>query len=300
MTIAEARRFYDQDEKKYEIEKNKEFMTWLRDSIDNGYHCYISTEELQELIDYLVTWYEIKYPDRELEFYEGTTNLEFLDVKKISNIMNIRQLLFRLPHNQLSLLECKYRSHGGCQTPIYENGKVVGMDARISMVIKKKEKSDSLSYIPYFYIFAEPKTGNIPSKYDIEEYVECDGDITLDVLLKLFDEQCKDTLGYTELKETIYDHNMDIELRNRVLQLAALKLIYSKNTIPERGYIRAKRFIEEFNKKLGTTLSLDEVDEIMKKDYSEDETTIVQEQTVQNSEQKSGIQKLILRFFNEK
>ena len=59
MTIAEARRFYDQDEKKYEIEKNKKFMTWLRDSIDNGYHCYISTEELQELIDYLVTWYEI-------------------------------------------------------------------------------------------------------------------------------------------------------------------------------------------------------------------------------------------------
>ena len=42
-----------------------------------------------------------------------------------------------------------------------------------------------------------------------------------------------------------------MELRHRILQLVALKLVYSKNTIPERGYERAKRFINEFNKKLG-------------------------------------------------
>ena len=30
MTIAEAERFYEQDTKKYEVEKNKEFLKWLK------------------------------------------------------------------------------------------------------------------------------------------------------------------------------------------------------------------------------------------------------------------------------
>lgn len=67
------------------------------------------------------------------------------------------------------------------------------------------------------------------------------------------------------MEKCIYDHNCDIELRERLLQLVALKLLYSKNTIPERGYERAKRFINEFNKKLGLTLSMKEIDEIIQK-----------------------------------
>ena len=51
MTIAQAERFYGQDTKDYEIEKNKDFLIWLKTSIKDGYHCFIETEELQELID---------------------------------------------------------------------------------------------------------------------------------------------------------------------------------------------------------------------------------------------------------
>lgn len=75
-------------------------------------------------------------------------------------------------------------------------------------------------------------------------------------------------MDFTELKESVYDHDCDIELRNRVLQLVALKLLYSKNTIPERGYERAKRFINEFNKKLNLTLSTEEIDEAISRDYT--------------------------------
>lgn len=71
MTIAQAERFYGQDTKDYEIEKNKDFLTWLKTSIKDGYHCFIEAEELQELIDSIVNWYEIKYPERELEYFEG-------------------------------------------------------------------------------------------------------------------------------------------------------------------------------------------------------------------------------------
>ena len=59
-----------------------------------------------------------------------------------------------------------------------------------------------------------------------------------------------------------------MELRHRILQLVALKLLYSKNTFPERGYERAKRFINEFNKNLCLTLSTEEIDEIMYRDYN--------------------------------
>ena len=121
MTIAQAERFYGQDTKDYEIEKNKNFLTWLKTSIKDGYHCFIKTEELQELIDSIVNWYEIKYPERELEYFEGTRHMNFQDIRRISDVMDIRQLLFRLPHNQLCLMECGYRAKGWGQHPIYEN-----------------------------------------------------------------------------------------------------------------------------------------------------------------------------------
>ena len=66
MTIAQNERFYEQDPKKYDISKNKEFLNWLKESIKNGYHSFIDIECLQELIDNIVYWYETKYPEREL------------------------------------------------------------------------------------------------------------------------------------------------------------------------------------------------------------------------------------------
>ena len=45
MTIAQAERFYEQDTKNYEIEQNKDFLNWLKNSIKDGYHCFIKIEE---------------------------------------------------------------------------------------------------------------------------------------------------------------------------------------------------------------------------------------------------------------
>lgn len=69
----------------------------------------------------------------------------------------------------------------------------------------------------------------------------------------------------------MYDHNCDVELRNKVLQLVALKLLYSRRTIPERGYERAKRFINEFNKKMNLNISTEEIDNVISKDYTNTE-----------------------------
>lgn len=274
MTIAQAERFYEQDTKDYEIEKNKDFLNWLRASIEDGYHCFMETEELQELINSIVNWYEIKYPERELEYFEGTRHMNFQDIRRISDVMDIRQLLFRLPHNQLCLMECGYRAKGWGQHPIYENGKKIGWKVQIFMSINRKneEKSDLwLGKAPYFLLHADHMTGEVSKDYELEEYIDNDENINLDELLSIFNKKYIDELDFTELKESVYDHNCDMELRHRILQLVALKLLYSRNTIPERGYERAKRFINEFNKKLGLALSTEQVDEIIHRDYTNGE-----------------------------
>lgn len=274
MTIAEADRFYEQDSKSYEIEKNKEFLGWLKDSVYNGYHCYMGTDDLQRLVNNIVNWYEIKYPERELEYYEGTIYTEFYDVKRLSNVMDIRQLLYRLPERQLSLIECGYRAKGGGQHPIYEDGKVNGWESFIAMKINRKNIEEDNYYLkdlPYFLLFANDKTGQVENDHDVEKYTGKKENINLEGLLSLLNEKYTDELDFTELKECIYDHECDKELRNRILQLVALKLLYSRNTIPERGYERAKRFINEFNKKMGLSLSTVEIDDAINRDYSKEE-----------------------------
>lgn len=322
MTIAQAERFYEQDTKDYEIEKNKDFLTWLKTSIKDGYHCFIKTEELQELIDSIVNWYEIKYPERELEYFEGTRHMNFQDIRRISDAMDIRQLLFRLPHNQLCLMECGYRAKGWGQHSIYENGKEISWKAQIFMSINRKneEESDSLlGKAPYFLLRADHMTGEVSNDYELEEYLDSEENLNLDELLSIFKEKYTDELDFTELKESVYDHNCDIELRHRILQLVALKLLYSRNTIPERGYERSKKFINEFNKKLGLALSTEQIDEIIHRDYTNGERwehvlkTYVDEDGEEHSywtvedvakkeqqkEESKGIKRLAKRMFNK-
>ena len=274
MTIAEAERFYEKDTKDYEIEKNKDFLTWLKTSIKNGYHCFIKTEELQELIDSVVNWYEIKYPEKELEYFEGTRHLGFQGIRRISDVMDIRQLLFRLPHNQLCLMECGYRAKGWGQYPIYENGKEIDLKVQIFRKINKKNKEECNPWYggtTYFLLQADYMTGEVLNYYELEDYIDNEENISLDELLSVFNEKYSNELDFTELTESVYDHNCDMELRDRILQLVALKLLYSRNTIPERGYERAKRFINEFNKKLGLALSTEQIDEIIHRDYTNGE-----------------------------
>lgn len=265
MTIEQVNTFYMQDRKKYEIKNNKEFLNWLEKSIKNGYNCFINKEELQSLIDNITIWYEIKYPERELEYYEGIKTIYFQNIKKISNVMNIEQLFLRLSHNQLNLMKSNYRSKIIIQKPIYENDKKVDWRNEIIIQINKKNEEYNIfqGALPYYSVRAEQKTGKV-LLIDYES-IKCTENINLEQLLIILNEN--EELDSTQLKTCIYNHECDIELRNKILQLVALKLLYSKNTTPERGYERAKRFINEFNKKLNLNLSLEEINEIINKDY---------------------------------
>ena len=192
--------------------------------------------------------------------------------------MDNRQLLYRLTHNQFCLMNCGYRAKGYGQEPVYERCKgLVGWRLRIFMKISKKQDRDDNSFcwgVPYFLLRADHLTGKVLVDYNLDEYLDDNKDIYLDGLLDVLSEKYADELDFSELKVCINDHKCDMELRNRVLQLVALKLLYSRNTTPERGYERAKRFIGEFNKKMGLNLTTDEIDDIINRDYSKDEIAV--------------------------
>lgn len=270
MTIGQAERFYKQDLKKYELEHNKEFLMWLKTATLNGYKPFIDINQLQNMIDNISLWYEIKYPEREMEFYEGIKYFDLKNIKSLSKYMNINQLMYWLPHVQLQLLKCKYRSTSGGITKSYdEKGNYIESKEDITLTVKDK---NSNVFIKNNLIFAYADNG-IVEICTILNDVEIRENMSLEELLYLIKEKYSDRYDYTELECCICNHNYDTDLRRQILQLVALKLLYSNRTIPKRGYERARRFINEFNKKLGLDLSTEEIDEIINRDYSKEESS---------------------------
>lgn len=173
------------------------------------------------------------------------------------------------------MLECDYRSTGqGFRNVYNDKNKIVGEKSILFMSIYRK-KIDSnhflmSSKLPDFLLLADTDSGKVEINYNLKDYVNTDN-ITLDELLNLFKEKYSEEFSFTELEKCVYDHNCDVELRNKVLQLVVLKLLYSRRTIPERGYERAKRFINEFNKKMNLNISTEEIDNVISKDYTNTE-----------------------------
>ena len=48
MTLSEAKNFYREDEKKYELKENKQFRTWLNKIKKNGYRTYFELDDLYQ------------------------------------------------------------------------------------------------------------------------------------------------------------------------------------------------------------------------------------------------------------
>ena len=266
MNIHEFKRFYKQDKKKYIITKNKNVLCWIKNRCVNGYNPCIDIKNLQSLIDTLTNWYEIKYPDRLLN--ESIDILEINDVVELSKNMSFEQLLYRLSYKQLDFIKCIYRSYNCGQTVIRDkNNNYLGMENNIIIYLRKKSvESDDTSEVinknHYIKVVANSNTGKIKNISQLE-YIIGDNITNIQQLFILLIENYHDQIDCTGLRNCIKNHNDDIELRNKILQLVLLKLLYSKNTTPQNGYKRALMFIEEFNKNLGINLNSKEIDEII-------------------------------------
>lgn len=261
MTIEEARNFYIQDNKLYELNTNQDFLNYFDTITKLGYND-LELEELQDLINYIVNWYEIKYPDKELAYYNGIKDCNFLYIKSISQVMNIKQLLYRLTSRQVGLIEGKYYANGSYQIKEQDN-----TYKTITVLILNKLKQDN-NYFDNLPLLLKinSKTGEVLELDELEEYLS-NKKLNLEQLYLILKNKFNNIYDLSNLEKCLNNHETRKELRDKILEFVSLKLLYSRSTIPEYGYIRAKRFIKEFNKKLNLTLSTEKIDKLISRSY---------------------------------
>lgn len=273
MTKEELKNFYSEDERLYDLNENKKFLYMFNHLIDEGYDLFIGIDEMQDMIDTIAAWYEIKFPEREFDFYDGKMTTDFSKFKELSDVMDIKQLFFRLTDNQQKLLEGLYRSKSSKDFPVYEHGQLNGVDKKVYYKIERKEEDKYFSKHKDFVVSADAKTGKIDMDYEIDKYVS-DDEIDIYNLVRLFIDDYFDELNFSDLEQASNNKFLDNYLRDRLLEFVALKLLYSRRTTPLRGYERAKRFMDEFNKKLDLNLQMDCLDKIMNRGYKENRSKV--------------------------
>lgn len=267
MNSKEVKRFHNKNKGKYYISKNKDLLFYLH---TKGYCKPNIIKELQETIDTITYWYIRKYPDYKIS--SNLINQEHI-LDDISKEMSIKKLINALPSKWL--LECNYYAKGEGTKLIYNDTKNKIIDyKRILFIHINRTHIKSKHQVPYFLLRAYSDSGKVIYDTNIKEYTN-NKDITLDELLTLFKEKYIRDLEFNELKECINNHNNDIELRNRILKLVALELLYSNHTTPEIGYERAKYFINEFNEEMNLSLDTKEIDTIIKNSYIEEKTPVI-------------------------
>ena len=195
--------------------------------------------------------------------------------------MDFNQLFFRLSHQARCLMECGYRAGSWGYPYIY-----------ISVKIKSENPVLNGELIPEL-IRVNHYTG-IVNSYDLEKLeVSIDTQITIEELLSILEERNTKDINYNNIKRTIYLHNIDLKLRKKILELIPLKLLYSNTTIPEYGYERAKKFIEEMNKEIpDLNLTTEKIDELMNYNYKK--INIVESEAVKKETIKTKILSKIL------
>lgn len=262
MTIKETEEFYKQDKKEYVLKDNPVLKKWYPEKAKTGYEASIDIDTLQRLMEKLAYWYEIKYADREFCYNYGDVCIKYQD-KNLASAMSFEQLLTRLDAVEIDFLKGYYHAFGGGIRHIYnQKGQVTGTKEVLFMKINRKEEDtkDVLrGKAPYFLLTADTETGQVVWNSNLEKLVS-KSKMTLDELLSLFQKEHKKDLDYSELIKCVNNHKRDLELRDIFLMLVALRLLFSRTTIPEYGYKRAQLFIKEFNQNLGLDISTEKID----------------------------------------
>ena len=256
MKIVEDR-FYRRDKHEYELQNNEGFKKWLIISADSGTKCnhYIKLEDMQGLIEHLNNFYHIKYPDFVLKEIPNNPWGEMIrEVGDTDIQLSVPEMILRLPWKEMELVLCEYGVDGNTSGNYseYENGRLVN---KSWVGLRLKDVRDKRSD---YSICFDPRTGMIIDS-KIESFIGHDLETVLQYL-----ETHPNYLDFKELKKVVNTNHFEIELRHRLLQLTALKILYTSSN-PEVGYERAKRFINEMNEELGLLLSTKEIDRIYQK-----------------------------------
>ena len=249
MTGLELENFKKSDEKKYILKENKEFLLLYNCMIKAGFKPIIDIDEMQELIKQINMFFEFKYPefmfDNLVYGYhssEDEINSVINNIINLSKTLDFEQLKYRLNYDKRQFLDCSYE--------------------QICEIIS----NDNISQ-PHHICFFKIDFNGIIDEYDrkeIKKFIGSKEEIkTIEYLYGKLEANATN-LNYDEVKEMIKRHKFNTTIRNRLLELIPIYMIYND---PYTGYYRAKSFIRMFNKEYNLDLNLKEVDRINDTDY---------------------------------
>lgn len=217
---------------------------------NQGYNVYSDISEMKKLIEFITDWYEVKYPDNiinmSIECYKvGKGNGMYFFTKRpyitrktenLSKYMDYYQLMLRMPVSMYKVIECWYKGNKG------DKG-----DFSFATFISLKEslvENITRILVSNFDGFLDSTDAVLLNK-NIK--ISCD---TIDDLVDKNNFSSEREYFNFELSDPIKiveTHNIDLEIRKKIFNIIILKLF---ETAPDKniGYIRAKLFINEFNK----------------------------------------------------
>lgn len=192
-------------------------------------------EEWNIIKNIIVNWYTIKYPYDEIDCILSENYSYFIIVPNeydYRNVVDLRQhmgyleLMFRIPKKLHPLIECWYKGKNG-----YYGSNIISGDIYLSHtnnVVKK-------------HFLIEKHDGHF---IELDETFDIKLTPYIDDLVNTIN---KDNYDIQELLEITNKHNKDLKSRKLQLESVAINLINnSQNEFV--GYVRAKKFIDDFNK----------------------------------------------------
>ena len=240
---------------KYKLIKDKDFLKFIKREIRHGYKPLIDIENIDEIIDKIVRWYEFKYPTDFL--IDDEFNEKYID---LSNEMTIEQLLLRLSEEETQLIKCDYTSTGGGNKPIYEGTEIVDFEPYLFFKIKNYnyDKSD---YRSDLLIDFNPVTGKIDNNcfanfYTSKRKNEGLKIETINELYEYFKKTKEPNINYSQLERIIKDKEIDEKIRVYIIQ-------YVEKNMKDRDLLtrdRYKIFKKEIKKYLKDNCMNDKIE----------------------------------------
>ncbi len=254
MTVEEEEKIRKQDKQLYDLNKNKDFLKKYKEMIKNGYDPILSIDGMQYLLDYIVRWYEIKYPDVELQEYMERVG-EYA-VKPIAPYMDTKQLLSRLSDRMVTFMRRLYRGcAGGYRRLVNAQGEEIGGYGVIAINIGKDSWKN---------VYVNTTNGLVEYDQEIYDYFGYRKNDELYIYeLANID---KSKYNIEELEKVTKLSQDDWDLCNDLMYFTALKMIYSDDTVLNLGIKRTKIFLEEIQRDLNIKFIESKIENLIDKE----------------------------------
>ena len=290
MNLEEKIYYYMQDAKRYKLMGNAPFQMWYQKNFPNS---MMSVEDVENLIDSLAFWYEIKYPNKDIqkEANDFSSTLTYPEFYK--------RFVFLYPFLNGDYEANNYNMYMHPSYKRVQNGYSKIQDEKNGMLviplINETNKWQSTR------IFMS-KEGLVEKKANLENLspllLETDDQVFSKFLKDVFkEEEClplqdfynralkiESPYNLTPIKTILESHEIRYQLRETVFALAAEKMLFNRKSTPEENYLRVRNFARDLQDYYWDTLV---TPKSVKKYYGEKLKYIeTKKKTVQDSKEK--------------